>query len=155
MFHCRYPKNYDGILLAAPAINWQNFIHAQQWGHIQMRKEKYVPPKCELDAIRKAAIEACDELDGVKDGVVAAPGLCKFNAESVVGQKFDCNGEQRKISNSAAKIVNAVWDGPRNPRTGKLEWFGITHETPLSGEGLVGGLLETVCDEKNKNCRSE
>ena len=31
-----------------------------------MRAEKYFPPECEFEAIRKAAIEACDDLDGVK-----------------------------------------------------------------------------------------
>lgn len=150
-----YPKNYDGILIAAPAINWQNFLTVQQWAHIKMREEKYIPPRCELDAITKAAIEACDELDGVGDGVVAAPGLCTFDAQSIVGKKFDCDGDERTISKSAAKIVNAAWEGPKNPRTRKLEWFGITHETPLSGSGLVGGLLQTACDEKNKNCKSK
>lgn len=33
-----------------------------------MKKENYYPPPCEVDAITKAAIEACDELDGVKVG---------------------------------------------------------------------------------------
>ena len=135
-----------------------------------MRWEKYSPPYCELEAIRKAAIDACDEIDGVKvricnilrststdcvrflqDGVVAAPGLCKFDAQSTVGQKFDCNGETRKVTKSAAKIVNAAWQGPL--RDGKLEWFGLTHETPLAGEPPFGGLLGTSCDEKNQECK--
>ena len=62
----RYPKNYDGILAAAPAINWASFLVAEQWGQVLMRKENYFPPKCESDAITRLAIESCDELDGVK-----------------------------------------------------------------------------------------
>ena len=83
--------------------------------------------------------------------MIAAHGLCKFDAQSVVGQKFDCNGDSRKISKSAAKIINAAWEGPK--RNGKSEWFGITHETQVSGAGMLGGLLQTVCDDKNKNCK--
>lgn len=64
----RYPKNYDGILAAAPATNWVDFVIAELWGQVVMKKEKYFPPTCELEAIRQAAIEACDEIDGVKAG---------------------------------------------------------------------------------------
>jgi hypothetical protein len=64
----RFPKNYDGIVSAAPAINWASFLVTEMWAHIIMKKEKYYPPACELDAITKAAIAACDELDGVKVG---------------------------------------------------------------------------------------
>lgn len=83
--------------------------------------------------------------------MVAAHGLCKFDAHSIVGEKFDCGAETRKISKSAANIVNSAWEGPK--RNGKSEWYGITHETPLSGAGMLGGLLQTHCDEKNKNCK--
>ena len=62
----RYPNNYDGILAAAPAINWASFLVAEFWGQYLMRAEKYFPPTCEFEAIRAAAIEACDEIDGVK-----------------------------------------------------------------------------------------
>ncbi len=27
----RYPDDYDGIVAAAPAINWNDFTPAQQW----------------------------------------------------------------------------------------------------------------------------
>ena len=82
--------------------------------------------------------------------MIAAPGLCKFDAQSVIGQEFDCLGDNRRISKSAAKIANAAWEGPK--RDGKSGWFGITHETPMSGYRPLGWLLHTVCDEKNKNC---
>ena len=62
----RYPTNYNGVLSAAPAINWGTFLVTELWGHVVMKNEKYYPPGCELDAIQKAAIDACDELDGVK-----------------------------------------------------------------------------------------
>jgi hypothetical protein len=67
----RYPRNYHGILAAAPAINWASFVPSELWGQLLMAQEKYWPPPCELLAITKAAIEACDELDGVKVCVVS------------------------------------------------------------------------------------
>ena len=62
----RYPENYDGIVAAAPEINFDNLLVAFDWGQVVMRKENYFPPTCEFEAIRQAAIEACDEIDGVK-----------------------------------------------------------------------------------------
>ena len=62
----RYPKNYNGILAMAPVINWNEFLPSEIWAYLAMKKEKYAPPICELEAIQKAAVESCDELDGVK-----------------------------------------------------------------------------------------
>lgn len=148
----RFPKNFDGIIATAPAINWDTFVPSGQWGHVVMREENYFPPPCELAAIREKAIEACDEIDGVKDGVISAYGLCKFDAQSVVGEKFDCFGDSRKISKGAAAIANKVWEGSfKYDRRG---WYGLTHETPLAPGPPMGGHVGTVCDDKNKNCKS-
>jgi hypothetical protein len=84
--------------------------------------------------------------------VVAAPGLCHFDANSVVGQKYDCDGDERKISKAAAKIINGAWQGPR--RDGKQVWYGLTHESPpVVPFSPIGGLLQTTCDEANQNCQ--
>ncbi len=64
----RYPKNYNGVLSAAPAINWASFLVTEIYGHVLMKELSYYPPACELDALTAAAIDACDELDGVKVG---------------------------------------------------------------------------------------
>ncbi|KAK3117628.1 hypothetical protein LTR53_000856 [Teratosphaeriaceae sp. CCFEE 6253] len=150
----RFPGHYDGILAAAPAINWATFVVAELWPHIVMRKVGYYPPHCEFEAIRRAAIEACDGLDGVVDGVIAAPGLCAFDATSIVGQTFDCGGAARRILAQAAEVANAVWAGPS--KDGRSAWYGLPHETPFSVRGPYGpptGLATTTCDENNENCK--
>lgn len=147
----RYPGNYDGILAVAPAINWVSFVMAEQWAQVVMGREGYWPPGCEVAAITREAIAACDELDGVRDGVVAAAGLCQFDAESVVGKAFDCEGDEKKISKMAARIVNAAWEGVKRRET--FEWFGLNHEAPLTYPTPLGGLLQTTCDADNKNCK--
>jgi feruloyl esterase len=35
----RYPEDYDGILSAAPAINWSRFIPAELWPQLVMLEE--------------------------------------------------------------------------------------------------------------------
>lgn len=87
-----------------------------------MRELNYYPPPCELNAITQAAIGACDELDGVKDGVVSAYHKCHFDPLSVVGQQYSCEGDSRKITKEAAQIAATTWSGPM--KDGKPIWSG-------------------------------
>lgn len=118
----RYPHHYQGILSAAPAINWVTFLITEFWPQVVMKKLDYHPPACELDAITQAAIEDCDGLDGVIDGIVANHGQCKFNADSVIGKEYECGGEKRKISKEAVEVAKATWSGPLIGES--AVWFG-------------------------------
>ncbi|PNS20829.1 Ribosome-recycling factor, mitochondrial [Sphaceloma murrayae] len=134
----RYPNLYDGIIATAPAINWAKFIVAEYWPQFTMNQLKTYPPQCELSAITSLAVQACDALDGVTDGIVADPLNCTFDPFSVVGQPTACPGTNLTISSAAAAIVNESWTGPRLTN-GAFAWYGLEPGSPLSG--LVG----TVC----------
>ncbi|UJO19847.1 putative feruloyl esterase [Fulvia fulva] len=143
----RYPKNYDGILAAAPAIDWASFTVGMHWAHVQMIKHDYVPAACELAAVHELVIEACDELDGVKDGVISAPGLCHFDAKDAVGRK--CCSSKSTITKKTADIVNAVWAGAeqdgqaRRPGQGRDMPFGPEQQEAIG----TGGLAQTWCED--------
>ncbi|KAJ4417674.1 hypothetical protein N0V82_006035 [Gnomoniopsis sp. IMI 355080] len=144
----RYPDAYDGILALSPAINWVRFIMAEYWGQLIMNHLDYYPPPCEFEAITAAAIKACDDLDGVVDGIISLPELCKFDAETLVGSVFACEGTELEISSQAAVVANAVWTGPRNSTTGKLEWYGLNKDASLIvGAAGFPGLVDTNCSE--------
>ncbi|KAI4793061.1 tannase and feruloyl esterase, partial [Aureobasidium sp. EXF-8846] len=70
----RSPGLFDGILAAAPAIDWPTFVVSAFWAQQRMNQIDAYPSTCELMAFRAAAIEACDSLDGLTDGIVGAPG---------------------------------------------------------------------------------
>ncbi|KAK2685560.1 hypothetical protein QWA68_015411 [Fusarium oxysporum] len=59
------------------------------------------PGSLDIEAIIVAALQACDALDGLEDGVLARDDLCNFDPESVVGNKFDCDGSPSTISRAA------------------------------------------------------
>jgi hypothetical protein len=142
----RFPENYDGILSVAPAMNWASFVVAELWPQVLMNEMGVHPPMCELHAITEAAIEACDELDGVKDGLVAAHGQCSFDPSTLVGTKIDCQGKEHHISQEAATIAVETWQGPRNA-AGDIEWPGLPHEASfyIPKAGPFGGLVQTDC----------
>lgn len=84
------------------------------------------PPPCVFEALRDAAIAACDELDGVKDGVIALPGLCKFDPSSLVGSDVECSDFNTSITitEDLADLARNIWSGPSTPG-GKSLWYGM------------------------------
>ncbi|KAI4798677.1 hypothetical protein E4T44_11941 [Aureobasidium sp. EXF-8845] len=80
-------------------------------------------------AFRAAAIEACDSLDGLTDGIVGAPGLCQFDPHTVVGKKIDCDSV-KELTAAGATIAQAAWTGPIDA-DGKAPWFGVNHDALL------------------------
>ncbi|KAK0926249.1 hypothetical protein LTR29_017910 [Friedmanniomyces endolithicus] len=133
----RYPELYNGIVAAAPAINWDSLTVAEYWAQHIMNQIDVYPPACELDAFTEAAISACDGIDGVTDGIVADETVCHFDPHSVVGQKFLCNGAELMVFTSGgADVAEAAWTGPVDS-TGKRQFYGLNHDANLTA-GLVG-----------------
>ncbi|KAL3429998.1 tannase and feruloyl esterase-domain-containing protein [Aspergillus tetrazonus] len=130
----KYPRDFDGIVSVCPAANWDRFILG------------VYPPPCELNAFTRAAIEACDGLDGVVDEIISLPGLCDFDPHSVVGSSFDCNGKPSTYTRAGAAVAEAAWSGPRGVN-GEWQWFGIGKDADLSGIAL------TACDDNERNCK--
>jgi hypothetical protein len=139
----RMPDAYDGVLSAAPAINWERFIVGELWPQVVMQQE-LGGPICQdkLALATQAAVAACDRIDGVEDGVIADPTRCPFNAKSLVGQQVpdlspDDGVECGEFTWADAEVVNAIWDGAkavrgRSPNHGKSLWYGLAPGAPLN-----------------------
>jgi Tannase and feruloyl esterase len=125
----RYPNDYDGILSAAPAINWQKFIPAELWPELVMLQSGDFLPQCKFAAFQAAAINACDTVgDGVVDGVIGDPFACSFNPSSLVGTSTACG----TITAQDAAVVAKIIQGARTT-SGEFLWFGLTWGTSFSG----------------------
>lgn len=127
----RYPDAYNGILAAAPAFNWASFLVAEYWPQVFMNTKNSYPRNCELAAITAAATKACDELDGVADGIVSRPDLCHFNPHTLVGQAFSCNGLASTFTQTGAIVAEATWKGARSAN-GSFLWYGLLYDAPLT-----------------------
>jgi hypothetical protein len=141
----KYAEDFDGILAVAPAINVENFIPAGYWATQVMQDLGVFPSPCEIDAFTKAAVDACDALDGAEDGVISLPSLCNFEPHSIVGQNFSCNGTTHQFTDAAATIVQAAWTGPRSA-DGETGWFGLNKDASLTVT-----YIKTECTS-NDNC---
>ncbi|KAI8936179.1 hypothetical protein NX059_006612 [Plenodomus lindquistii] len=118
MFAQRFPEVFDGIAATAPAINWDKFFVASAYPGQVLRETGQTPNVCEYDTIFRAAIEACDGLDGLDDDIISHPDSCKFDPYSLVGKPAtSCRSASppgpSTISEAAASYMNALWNGVR------------------------------------------
>ena len=90
----RFPEDYDGILAGAPANNWTAMLGGGLAGLQETSLDPAgVIPDLKLPAIERASLAACDQLDGVKDGIVSDPERCRFDPSVLLckhGDNLDC-----------------------------------------------------------------
>ncbi|MGH8226724.1 MAG: tannase/feruloyl esterase family alpha/beta hydrolase [Steroidobacteraceae bacterium] len=71
----RYPREYDGIVAGAPAMQVIHLHAGTIWTYLAARQLS--PAKLHL--IARAVLAECDASDGVKDGLVSEPLRCHFS----------------------------------------------------------------------------
>jgi hypothetical protein len=86
----RFPADYDGIISGAPANDWTHNFAGFIWDQQALEGDAQIPA-AKMTAIENAALEACDALDGVKDGVIDDPRKCHFDPSALLckGGDFD------------------------------------------------------------------
>jgi hypothetical protein len=140
-----FPDAFDGILAAAPAIYIETLLTAGYWPRLLMEHLGEFPSRCEIEAFTKAAVNKCDSFDGLEDGIISHPASCKFNAHDIVGQRFNCDGEQKQLTEAGAKVVQAAWNGFNSS---EISWPGLEVGADLTEAAIVTGC------EKGEVCAS-
>jgi pimeloyl-ACP methyl ester carboxylesterase len=127
----RFPEEYDGLVIGAPAINWDRFIAAELWPQVVMNKTVGSPiAASKLTAVTKAAVAACDASDGVADGIIGDPRTCTYDP-GALGCKADSD-PATCLTAQEADSVRKIWNGPTSA-SGERLWFGLERGTPLNG----------------------
>jgi feruloyl esterase len=116
----RFPDDFDGIVVAAPANFWSHHFAGFIFNELAVLGDGAISP-AKLAVIQSAALAKCDKLDGVEDGVVTDPRDCNFDPASV-----QCSSGDSASCLTAAQVaaVKKILTGPRNPRTGEQIYLG-------------------------------
>lgn len=112
----RYPRDYDGIIAGAPAAFVTRLQGTQVWvSQVAHRDAAAVIPADKFSLLHKAALAACDALDGVKDGVIENPMKCHFDPQVLACKEGDgpncLNAEQ-------VETARMIYAGPSWGRYG-------------------------------------
>ena len=97
----RYPGDYDGILAGAPANNWTSLLTTAAYDTqaLTLDPASFISP-AKIPAIAAAVNQACDELDGVRDGILNDPRECHFDPATI-----QCKAEESDKCLTAAQVV--------------------------------------------------
>jgi feruloyl esterase len=76
----RFPGDYDGIVAGAPGNNRVRLNIGFLWSWLAVQPEQGASlPPAKLPLLNRAAIEACDADDGLRDGLISDPFGCRFD----------------------------------------------------------------------------
>ncbi len=141
----RFPADYDGIVAGNPAADRTNEILYYLWAWMATHTGEAITvvPPAKLRLITKAAVAACDAVDGVADGVIDDPRRCRFDPAMLLCRDA---GEAACLTRQELDAVKKVYGGLRNPRTGTLifpGWpLGSEAYGERAGEGWRGSVLD-------------
>jgi feruloyl esterase len=118
----RFPDDFDGIIVGAPANSWTHQFAGFVWNEQATLSDpaSYIPPT-KLPALQAAALAQCKNLDGAEEGILEDPSQCHFDPAVI-----QCTGGDGPNCLTAPQVVAAqrIYAGPRNPRTGKQIYPG-------------------------------
>ncbi len=107
----RYPSDFDGIIGGAPALYTLLGPPLQLfWGMTANLREDgtRILSEKKLPLLHAAALDACDESDGVKDGLISSPQTCTFDPSVL-----QCEGRTRDscLSREELNVVRKLYSG--------------------------------------------
>ena len=129
----RFPEDFDGIVAGAPGQDWTGraaaalrvatFLEANDGSRLSEKDRALV---------HTAALDACDQLDGVADGVIDRPQSCDFDPVVLrcVGAK-----DASCLTDLQIETVRMLYSSPANPKTGR-EITGLVPGSELNWTDL-------------------
>lgn len=79
-----YPEDYDGVVAGAPFIYGVQSVAADNFRRTTVPRQGAAPiPPEKLKLLNDAALKACDSLDGLADGVIGDPTICKVDLSTL------------------------------------------------------------------------
>jgi hypothetical protein len=127
----RFPEDYDGVIVGAPANNWTHHFAGFVWNEQALFNTPGAwMAQSKLQAVQAETLRTCDALDGVGDGVAEDPRRCSFDPAGIAcpagADGASC------LTPPQVAAVRKIMQGPRNPRTGAQIYPG--YFTSAAGE---------------------
>jgi len=109
----KYPEDFDGVISGMPALDITGlstkYNHQIQSNIGHDGKDKITAS--DLETIINAVYEACDEVDGLKDGLIEAPFDCEFDPGTLLCAETDTSD---CLTAEQVETLRAWYGGPKN-----------------------------------------
>lgn len=93
-----FPDDYDGIVAGCPAVDFLHLQGERAWFYTitgAINSTNFISADTWIHLIHKEVLKQCDEIDGVKDGIIEVPDKCNFNPDVLL-----CENRQQSPQNN-------------------------------------------------------
>ena len=132
----RYPSDYDGIIAGNPAINRLHLIYAflRTWLAARSDDDRLILPSSKLPALAAAVMKACDGRDGLEDGLIGDPRLCRFDPATLACRGADSDA---CLTPPQVQVVKKIYEATRHARTEAELFPGWAYGSELGWRGYI------------------
>jgi feruloyl esterase len=133
----RYPADFDAIIAGAPAVNAMRLHGVRMALNLQVHAtpENYIPPE-KYPMIHAAVLDACDALDGVKDGVLEDPSRCRFDPKVLQCQGADA---PTCLTKPQVETAQTLYAPVKHPKTGAVLFPALLERGSELGWATLAG----------------
>jgi Tannase and feruloyl esterase len=128
----RYPADFNGVIAGSPAFAiaeaMERFIWEARWGRDD--RGRLVFDAAAASLLHDAVIGACDALDGVKDGQIDDPRLCRFDPHTLLCSS--ARAPPNCLTAVQADVAAKFYAGPIDERGRHLFYGGEPYGSELS-----------------------
>jgi len=133
----KFPDDFDGVVAGAPVLNWTHRSIEALWVAQAALKDpaSYIPPE-KYPLIHQAAVAACDQQDGLKDGLIGDPEGCQFDPAALEckdGVGSAC------LTHPQVEAARKIYTPAVNPRTGERLSPRFEPGSELGWRAIAGG----------------
>ncbi len=125
----RYPELFDGVLIGAPALDWRTLSMYATW-LIKANTDKsgkLIFDHRKTKLVGDAVMAYCDDKDGLQDGQITDPRLCRFDPATL---QCPVGEESTKCLTGVEVDIVRKWYGGL-PDTHGADW---SYNVPLGSE---------------------
>jgi feruloyl esterase len=139
-----HPDLFDGIYAGSPG-NWYSHLALSfLWNAVNTQNESQIPLNT-LNAITAAVLDECDTLDGVQDGMLENPLMCKFDINSMSCNSSTANASSC-LTDSQLGAAKKIYAGPTSTINGDEIYPGFTIGSEASWFGQEG-IIDSLADD--------
>ena len=142
----RFPEDYDGIVAGDPANNRirQTFGFLYAWMATHMQDGTPILPQSKLALLTKSAVDACDAIDGLKDGLIDDPRRCHFDPAKLLCKSG--NDDVSCLTQPQVDAAKKMYEGLKSPKTGEQIYAGWPRGSEGFGESAIQSWRTYVTD---------
>jgi hypothetical protein len=136
----RFPDDFDGIVAGAPAFDFTGTMLMYAWHSQVMDGGSFSPDK--VNHIAEQVYARCDEIDGLKDGLITDPRQCDFDPRKHLESCEDTDTSEMCFNQDEMTRLGKLYDGPQ--RDGKPLYPGAPKGAEARGLMVPYGTSEQI-----------